>query len=214
MTATTETLYQYHIREWREFATQQWEECKGESWDEGEEPDLEEYIEDLAPTYWASFEDEASQNHFDGHQLINYSAGVFCGEVEEIVGETRINEVTWYNDDNQEYIKEVDTVCVALMAANADLYADECEAEVKRQIAKMIEAGEFESNLELAAMLQLNPSEFLAGLITSEMIKDHPELLEVLAQWNRSLTIEETIDFFNESNFGTVSVILETHGIA
>ena len=210
---TTENLYQYHIREWREFAAQQWEECKGDCWDEGEEPDLEEYTEDLAPTYWAAFENEANQCHFDAHQLINYSAGVFCGEVEAIVGETRINEVAWYNNDNQEYTKEVDTIQVALMAANADLYADECEAEIKRQVANMIKAGEFESNLELASMLELDPSEFIAGLITGEMISDYPELLEVLAQWNKGFTIEETIDFFNESNSGTIAGIFEAHNI-
>jgi len=213
MTTTTETLYQYHVREWREFATQQWEETKEECWDENETPDLEEYIEDLAPTYWAAFEYEANQSDFDGHQIINYSAGVFCGEVEEIVGETRINETTWYDDNNQEYTKEIDTVQVALMAANADYYADECEAEIKRQLVTMIESGEFAKNVELAHLVGVSPAEFISSLVTGAMNEDRPELLEVLAQWNKDHTIDETIDFLNESNTGTVADILEAHNI-
>ena len=210
---TTETRYEYHVREWKEFVKYEWDQWTEENDGESPADDIEDYEVELAQTYWSEFEETAYNMGMDPTQIVNYSAGVFLGEVEEIIGDTRINEVTWYNDENETYTKEVDMIQVALMASNADLYADECEAQVKKDLATMIESGEFVTNVETARLIEIQPSQFIGGLITSSINTEYPELLEVLAQWNPNLTMEEVIDAMCEANTGTLVDLFENHNI-
>jgi len=207
----TETTYEYHVREWKEFVKYEWDQWTEEN--DGETPadDIEEYQVELAQTYWSEFEEAAYNMGMDPTQIVNYSAGVFLGEVEEIIGDTRINEISWYDDEGVSYTQEVDMVQVSILAGNADAYADECEEAIKKEMVKMIESGEFVTNVKLAKMIDEKPSKFIGGFITSEMNKEYPELLEVLAQWNKDHTMEEVINLMSEANIGTVVQMFEDH---
>ena len=213
MTTTTETRYEYHIREWKEFVKYEWDQWTEDNDGEAPADDIEDYEVELAQTYWDEFESTAYDMGMDPSQIVNYSAGVFLGEVEEIIGDTRITECDWYDMDNNKYTPQVDMIQVALMASNADLYADECEAQVKKYLATMIESGEFVTNIETARLIEIQPSQFIGGLITSSINTEYPELLEVLAQWNPNLTMEEVIDAMCEANTGTLVDIFEKHNV-
>ena len=211
MTTITETTYEYHVREWKEFVKYEWDMWVDEN--DGETPadDITDWEVELAETYWGEFEETAYNMGMDPSQIVNYSAGVFLGEVEEIIGDTRINEITWYDDEGVSYTKEVDMIQVAMMAGNADTYADECEESIRKEMIKMIESGEFVDNVKMAKMIDEKPSKFIGGLITSSINREYPELLEVLAQWNKNHTMEEVIDLMCEANTGTVAQMFEDH---
>ena len=208
---TTETPYQYHRREFEEFAKEEWtNQVEDGTWNDDEVPDFDDfYIRDLAEIYWAEFEN--IQDVDNAHNNIEYSAGVYLFEIDDnnITNRVIINDVKWYDDEGEEVTKEVDMIDVTLMNTNPDLYGDKCEEAVSDELNKLIETKEIVEICELAQLVGINRVEAIASHITREIIKNQPELLEVLAEWNQDHSIDEVIEFFCESNQGTVTQLLE-----
>ena len=215
MMKLTETLYDYHCREWVKFANLSYDEMMFE-WDENDPtiPDRDDYITELAENYWAQFENEAGVSLSDVWNDIHFSAGVYIGEIEDtnITNRVIINDVKWYDDEGEEVTKEVDMVEVTLMNTNPDLYADNCEEAVRDELNKLIETKEIIEICELAELVGLNRVESITSKITQEIISNQPELLEVLAEWNQNHSVDEVITLFEESNKGSVTQLLEDMG--
>ena len=166
--------YDYHVSEWLDFA----QEC-GEG----------KPAEDLAIAFWYDFEDTARQSDWHPYQLVHYSAGVYLGEVENIMLPRRAH-----------WTEKPDEVTVALWLDRPDSYADAGEEFLKDYISY--------HNLERSQMT----SEVLAHhsiMVTHLMERDLPEFIEVYCQWNYTLTDNELRSNLIESNMDTMLGLLE-----
>ena len=207
MTVTETSLYQYHVQEWESFAKEQFDLLVEDgTYDENDEFD-EYYIKDLAETYWANFDElEDTERTW---QNVDYSAGVYLGEIEEnnITNRVLFQDQPYYNDEGEQIIKDVDMVEVTLMNSNPDRYGDECEAFIGQVLHELAD----QQMLQL--MVDVGGKESLGGYITSEMTSRRPELVEVLLEWNQGLTYDQVIDSLNETNNGGVTAFMEVNGI-
>ena len=161
--------HDYHVSEWLDFA----QEC-GEG----------KPAEDLAVAFWYDFEDTARQTDWHPYQLVHYSAGVYLGEVENIMLPRRAH---WTSD--------VDEVTVAFWLDNCDAYADAGEEFLQDYISY--------HNLRCTELT----SEALANhalMITHLMERDLPEFIEVYCQWNYELTDGELRHNLIDSNMATI----------
>ena len=205
----TPSLNEYHIQEWKAFAKEQYDlQVEDGTWDEGEEPEFDEYyIQDLAESYWGNFGDlEDTETTW---QNIDYSAGVYLGEIEEnnITNRVILHDTTTYNDEGEEFIKDVDMVEVTLMNSNPDMYGDECEKTIKEIIFELADQKMFEM------MVEVTGKEGVGNYITNEMTSRRPELLEVLLEWNQHLTHDEVFTSMIETTNGTITAFMENNGI-
>jgi len=203
MTLTSETsLFEYHRKEWDDFVN-----YLIESGDIDEDTDSEY----LATQYWDEFENECGTDSDPVWTNIHYSAGVYIGEIDSnnITNRVIINDVKWYDDNGEEFTPQVDMVEVTLMNTNPDLYADTCEAAIGVELSKLITSGQYNALYEVADLTGKDVEELVSNVITSNLNRNYPELLEVLAEWNQNHSVDEVIDFFCESNKNTITSILE-----
>ena len=199
MTITETSLYDYHIKEWETFAKEQW--------DETEDGDLDDFTTELAESYWANFDDvEDTETTWKN---VEYSAGVYLGEIDamNITDRVILNDQTFYDEDGNEYEKELDMVQVTLMNSNPDLYGDECEEFIVKVLHELADQK------MLQIMVDLNGKESLGGYITGEMMSRYPELVEVLCEWNQKQSFDQVCDFLTECNNGTIQAYMEKNGI-
>ena len=208
-TIPTLSLNEYHVQEWKSFAKEQYDlQFEDGTWDDGEEPEFDEYyIQDLAETYWGDFERlEDTERTWDN---IDYSAGVFLGEIEEnnITNRVIPHDIPSYNNEGVEYKPEVDMVEVTLMNSNPDLYGDECEEFVVKVLHELADQK------MLQMLVDVSGKESIGKYITGEMGSRRPELVEVLLEWNQDLTYDQVLDLLSESNNGTIEAFMEVNGI-
>jgi len=210
MTTITETsLYQYHIQEWESFAREQYDlQVEDGTWDEGETPEFDEYyIKDLAESYWGDF--ERLEDTERTWQNVDYSAGVYLGEIDDnnITDRIIYHDQTFYGENDVEFKPEVDMVEVTLMNSNPDLYGDECEEFVGKIIKELAQQK------MLQMLVDVSGKESLGKYITGEMGSRRPELIEVLLEWNQDRTYDQVLDFLSETNNGTITSFMEANGI-
>ena len=166
--------YNYHVGEWLDFV----QECG-----EGKDADS------LAISFWYDFEDMARQTDYHPYQLIHYSAGVYLGEVENIMLPRRAHWSTLPDETK-----------VALWLDNPDAYADAGEAFIEDYISY--------HNLRNTEMTP----EVLANhglMVTHLMERDLPEFIEVYCQWNYELTDGELRHNLIDSNMETILGLCE-----
>ena len=159
--------YDYHVKEWEAFAKE-----------------VEADPDDLAVSLWYDFEDTARQTDSHPYQLIHYSAGVYLGEIENIM---RPRRALW--------TAEPDEVTVALWLDDCDAYADAGEAFL-RDYASVHSLDASEMDEETLA--------YHALMITHLMERDLPEFVEVFSQWNYTLTDGELREELLSSNMATL----------
>ena len=210
MTITeTLNLNEYHVQEWKLFAREQYDlQVEDGTWDEGETPEFDEYyIQDLAESYWGNF--ESLEDTETTWQNIDYSAGVFLGEIEDnnITDRIIYHDQTFYGENDVEFKPEVDMVEVTLMNSNPDLYGDECEKFISEILFELADQG------MIQILVDLNGKDSLGGYISNEMGSRRPELIEVLLEWNQDLTYDQVIDSLNDTNNGGVTAFMENNGI-
>jgi len=210
MTVTETSLYEYHTQEWEAFANQQYDDMMFD-WDEDDDsiPDRDDYITELAQSYWDEFENEASVSLSEVYQDIHYSAGVYLGEIDDnnITDRIIYHDQTFYGENDEEFKPEVDMVEVTLMNSNPDLYGDECEKFISKILFELAEQK------MLQMLVEVSGKESLGKYITSEMGSRRPELIEVLLEWNQDLTHDQVLDFMSETNNGGIVAFFESHGI-
>lgn len=165
--------YNYHVSEWESFANES----------ENSDP------EDLAIAYWSDFEDMAREDCDHPYQLVHYSAGVYLGEVENIMRPRRAH-----------WTSNVDEVTVALWLDHEDAYADAGEAFIQDYISYH-DLRETEITPEVLAYHGL--------MVTHLMERDLPEFIEVYCQWNYELTDGELRHNLIDSNMDTMLGLCE-----
>jgi len=163
----TKTAYQYHVEEFEAF-------CKAEGV-EGEED-----MNDFASQLWDDLEDyrDSDVNPFE---LINYSAGVYLGEVEMIIRPSDLRFVDEYEADMWIVYDNMD---------NPDAHADRAE--------------EF-----LSAFIGEDYDDPTSEDLNNYMRLNDPEYLVVLAAWNSQLNDDQIMAFHDESNMNTYQGIME-----
>jgi len=181
--ASSETLYEYHLREWREFASAQFSELEDNT------QDLDEYTQELAESYFAQYE-EVTVGMNDPWKSVHYSAGVYLGEI----GKDHIID----HLNNPENIPNIDVTEVTLMVADDDRFSDAIEEWLK-PIAKEIIEKMGGPNKALA-VIDLKEDEF-AAVLYARSKTDIPEALMTLALWNeKNLDWMQIVDEFTDYN--------------
>ena len=159
--------YAYHIKEWEAFAKE-----------------VEVDPDDLAVSLWADFEEMTREVGAHPYDMMQYSAGVYLGEVENIM---RPRRALW--------TATPDEVTVALWLDNCDAYADAGEAFLRDYVS-------FHS-LD-ASKMDEEALAYHALMITHLMERDLPEFIEVFCQWNYTLTDAELREALIGSNMATM----------
>ena len=210
MTVTeTLSLYDYHVKEWEAFAKEQYDlQVEDGTWDEDETPEFDDfYISELAQNYWNNFNElEETERVWEN---VEYSAGVYLGDIDDnhIINRVILNDQPSYDDEGNQYEKEVDMYEVTLMVTDPDMYGDECEKFISEILFELAEQK------MLQMLVEVSGKESLGKYITSEMGSRRPELIEVLLEWNQDLTYDQVLDFLSETNNGGVVAFFEGHGI-
>ncbi len=160
--------YSYHVSEWESFANES----------ENSHP------EDLAVAYWSDFENMAYSFYGHPYQLVHYSAGVYLGEVENIMRPRRAH-----------WTSKVDEVTVAQWLNNPDSYADAGQDFVE-DYTSFHNLREIEMTPEVLAYHGL--------MVTHLMERDLPEFIETFCQLNYELTDGELRHNLIDSNMDTM----------
>ena len=161
------STYDYHITQWETFAKE-----------------VEADPTDLAISLWADFEEMTREVGAHPYDMMQYSAGVYLGEVENIMLPRRAH-----------WTETPDEVTVALWLDNEDAYADAGEAFLRDYVS-------FHS-LD-ASRMDEETLAYHGLMVTHLMERDLPEFVEVFCQWNYTLTDDELREALIGSNMGTM----------
>jgi hypothetical protein len=159
--------YDYHVKEWEAFAKE-----------------VEADPEDLAISFWDDFEEMTREVGAHPYDMMQYSAGVYLGEVETIM---RPRRALW--------TETPDEVTVALWLDDCDAYADAGEAFIRDYIS-------FHS-LDVSQMDETALA-YYGLMVTHLMERDLPEFIEVFYQWNYWMPEAELREELLGSNMATL----------
>ena len=171
----------YHLNEFSSF----YEETMTEQFGDDKELWLSEY--EFANILWDERE-EAFSFYENPNVTINYSAGVFLGEVESVIGDARFPDL------------KADMRKVAYwVGEDCDEYADVTAAFIAERTRQFYRSGAAH-NLSIDQMVKA---------IAYQLNQDVPEGLETYGQWNNHLSDSDVLKTWQDSVEGTVVTTLE-----